>query len=109
MINDENWNKLNKQAEDWLLMQEKIIVRRNKRLANKMFTKQNEVVDELINKSVDFYKHITTILTGFLGLLIGLSPIKSLDQIGKILFLSSILTISLCILLSISVIYLNVD
>lgn len=68
-----------------------------------LFTKQEESQNKRIESKFIFYKRITTLATGLIGLLISLRP----DEIdlfeSKVLFQLSILLIGLCILSSLGV------
>lgn len=76
--------------------------------AKKSFEKANAITEHVIKYSDGFHKHLTTILVGFVGLLISLSPVENLDQKGRILFLCTVLLLSLCILFSVLTIFGNV-
>lgn len=76
--------------------------------AKKSFERANAITEHVIKYSDGFHKHLTTILVGFVGLLISLSPVENLDQKGRILFLCTVLLLSLCILFSVLTIFGNV-
>ncbi len=72
---------------------------------NNGFIELNVLYSDYLNKKVDFFKGVTVIQTGSLALLISLKSDTPVDYNSHILFLSSLIVISLCVLFSLGVQY----
>ncbi len=75
----------------------------NNNVVSKLVTEFTGAVDKYNDSFFRFFKNISTLSVGLIGLLIGLKPDVIPNQYAKVFFLLSIILIGLCILFSLIV------